>query len=1049
MYFIEERIKRFAKDIKCCIDIKKYEIKNIKIRYGAVPKNSDLHSINDRWQDYVSGTSWTNSSADVYALFETEIIVPEEFDGGKVVLNIRTNRNGWNALNPQMLLYVNSKEQQALDTNHTSFLLDDNAKAGEVYGIMIYAFSGLTGNNYGDNSITDVTFSADIAMVEPLAEAFYYNLSIPLQLLSQLPEGCTDRVKVLGILNETVNIVDMRIPGSKEFIESVRMADNYIMEKLYMDSAHIDATVTCIGHTHIDVAWLWRYCHTREKAVRSFTTALKLMEQYPEYIFMSSQPQLYEFVKEDHPAVYERIRKRVAEGRWEAEGGMWVEADTNIPSGESLVRQFLVGKKFFHEEFGVDNKILWLPDVFGYSGNLPQIMKKSGIEYFMTSKLNYNEINKFPYHTFKWKGIDGTEVLAHLVIYSNYGYNCMADASDFVQGWNRYAQKDINNDILLPCGYGDGGGGTTAEMLESIKRYSNGLPGAPKARMGSTLEFFKRLEDNVKGITKLPKWVGELYFEYHRGTYTSMAKNKKNNRKAEFLYTFAEFISIFNNLLLGAAYPSKELNSGWKSILLNQFHDVLPGSSIKEVYEDTDRIYEEVFENGGRVLNDGLESIAVSVTAEATSLLVFNQLSWERTGTVEFEYASDADIAALQNDNGQYICQKVFGKANTYVAVVKGTASKGYALYRLMGSAETAGKLDNGISIGKELMENDFFKIMLNADGTFSSVLDKRANRELLKHGERGNVLQAFEDKPRVEDNWNLDIYYSEKMWEIDDVENIEVLEAGPVRGVLEITRRFLNSRITQQIVIYNDIPRVDFKTMMDWKEKDIAVKASFPVDVNSDRATYEIQYGHIERNTHWNTSWDIAKFEVCGHKWADLSEEGYGASLMNDCKYGYDIKEGRMRLTLLRSGCIPNPLADKEVHEFTYSLYPHIGGWREGGTLQEAYALNCPLVGRVLGQQTGSLPEKLSFVDVNVSNVIVEVVKKSEKGDETIIRVYEAYNKRSKATIKLCKYIENVVGCDLMENEAEDEDDIRWEDNKFSFIIKPLEIKTFKVKFL
>ena len=544
MYFKEEKINRFLKDIYKCIFTERYEIRDLKIRYGIMQKNIDPYSIIDDWHDYISGTPWTNSSADAYALFKAKVVIPDKFDGGRVVLAVKTNRNGWNALNPQMLLFINGKEQQGLDTNHTEALLEINAKSGSTYDILIYAFSGITGNLYhAENNVTDVSLYAELRMVDTLIKEFYHNLFIPLQLLSQLTEGCTDRVNLLNILNNTINMVDMRIAFSQEFYTTVEKANNYIKESLYTNSQGIDATVTCIGHTHIDVAWLWRYCHTREKTVRSFSTALKLMEQYPEYIFMSSQPQLYEYVKEDHPEVYERIRKRVAEGRWETEGGMWVESDTNIPSGESLVRQFLFGKRFFKEEFGVDSIILWLPDVFGYSGNLPQIMKKSGVEYFMTSKLMFNEMNKFPYHTFNWKGIDGTEVLAHLVTYGAYGYNGMADAVDLVQGWNKYAQKDINNDILLTYGYGDGGGGTTSEMLESIRRYAKGLPGSPKAKTGSALEFFKRLAQRVGSNKKLPKWVGELYFENHRGTYTSMARNKKYNRKSEFLYTSTEWVS--------------------------------------------------------------------------------------------------------------------------------------------------------------------------------------------------------------------------------------------------------------------------------------------------------------------------------------------------------------------------------------------------------------------------------------------------------------------------------------------------------------------------
>lgn len=1051
MHFTEGRINRFLNDIAELICTEKLKITDIQIRYGEICKNIDLDSIEDYWQEYIPGAPWTSSSADAYALFKFRVKIPDGFDGEKVVLNIKTNRNGWNALNPQMLIYVDGKEYQGLDTNHTEVLLDDCAKKGKVYKIYIYAFSGITGNLYNiKENETEVRLYAELRTIHPLIEEFYYNLMVPHQLLSQLPESSTEHIKVLNILNDTINRVDMRIACSKEFYLSLGEANNYIKEQIYSKTEGLDVVITCIGHTHIDIAWLWRYCHTREKAARSFSTALKLMEQYPEYIFMSSQPQLYEYVKEDYPQVYERIKQRVREGRWEPEGGMWIESDTNVPSGESLVRQFLYGKRFFKEEFDVDNKILWLPDVFGYSGNLPQIMKKSGIDYFMTSKLLWNEFNKFPYHTFLWKGIDGSEVLAHLIVYSAQGYVGKADAVDIVKGWENYNHKDMNNDIVLLYGYGDGGGGPTKEMLESVRRYNNGLPGSPKTKTGSALEFFEKLDKRVKNSRRLPKWVGELYFENHRGTYTSMARNKKYNRKAEFLYASAEWISSFNHLLFNVQYPSEMLNTGWKSILLNQFHDVLPGSSIKEVYQDTDLIYAGVFKKGNRILEDGLDRIAASVQSGASTLVVFNPLSWERNALVEFTYRQDKAPGQLESEGGNVIrCQKKSEGKNVYIASVKGVLPKGYSSFKIIETDEKLKANENNIYISSLLLENAFFKICLDEKGHLTSIFDKRAGREVLKPGEKGNVLQAFEDKPRSEDNWNLDIYYNEKVWDIDDVASVETVENGPVRGILRIKRHFLNSCITQDIVLYNDIPRIDFKTVVDWREKDIVVKAAFPVDINSDRATYEIQYGHIERNTHWNTTWDIAKFEVCGHKWADLSEDRYGVSLLNDCKYGYDIKEGRMRLTLLRCGTVPNPDADKEIHEFTYSLYPHIGGWREGRTVQEAYDLNCPLIVKVIGQQDGNLPESISMIGLNQENVIVEAVKKSEDGNETIIRIYEAYNRRTDVKVRLCKDIGNITECDLMEKEIkQDISSIYFNGNEFLFSIKPLEIKTFKVRF-
>ena len=416
-----------------------------------------------------------------------------------------------------------------------------------------------------------------------------------------MDEEDQDRLAIESILNDTINYLDLRNPYSKAFYSSLDKAREYITKALYEDMAgYNDIIATCIGHTHIDVAWWWTVEQTREKVARSFATVLKLMDEYPNYKFMSSQPQLYYFLKERYPELYSRLKERVREGRWEPEGGMWVEADCNVTSGESLVRQFIHGKRFFKEEFGVDNRILWLPDVFGYSGALPQIMKKSGIDYFMTTKLAWNQFNKIPYDTMRWRGIDGTEVLAHFITTLGIGqdvsnffttYNGLLHPDAIMGGWERYQNKDINNDILISYGYGDGGGGPTREMLETSMRMEKGIRGIPKVRQELTRKYFEELEERVKDNRRLPVWEGEFYFEYHRGTYTSMARNKRSNRKGEFLLMDLEMISILAQDLKGIPYPREELDKLWKTLLINQFHDILPGTSIYEVYEVTKKEY--------------------------------------------------------------------------------------------------------------------------------------------------------------------------------------------------------------------------------------------------------------------------------------------------------------------------------------------------------------------------------------------------------------------------------------------------------------------------
>lgn len=877
----------------------------------------------------------------------------------------------------------------------------------------------------------------------------YYDIKVPLDAVTLLDKEDSRRIDTIRILNDCINLLDLRKPYSESFYQSVEEAIAFLQREFYAKSCgNASITATCIGHTHIDVAWLWTLAQTREKTVRSFSTVLNLMKSYPEYVFMSSQPQLYQYIKEDQPEIYAQMKERVKEGRWEPEGAMWLEADCNLSSGESLVRQILFGTRFFKEEFGVENKILWLPDVFGYSAALPQILKKSGIDYFMTTKISWNEYNKMPYDTFMWKGMDGTEILTHFISTTNYSevskshgtsYNGVINPDQIMGAWQRYQQKNINHDVLVCFGYGDGGGGPTKEMLENARRLEKGIPGCPQVKIGKAVDYFKKLEDTVTGSGRLPKWVGELYLEYHRGTYTSMARNKKYNRKSEFLFQDVELFSAMSKHAASGYYPQSEINKCWETILLNQFHDILPGSSIKEVYEDSRAQYEKIAAKGQNLLNDCLDNIAGKISVPVPSVIVFNQLGWNRSDMVELTLPHGAESAGIRDLEGKLLPAQTLqgGKVLFYAENVP---SKGYKAFTVE-EAKSAPKVTSAFD---QTFENDYFRITFDTACSMTSIFDKTNNRELLKPGERANVLQAFEDKPHNYDAWDINIYYQEKMWEINDVVKVELTEDGPVRKTLRIERKFLDSWIAQDIQLYTQIPRIDFKTTIDWKEKHVLLKAAFPVDIHTEKASFEIQYGNVERPTHWNTSWDTAKFEVCAHKWADLSEDAYGVSLLNDCKYGHDIKDGLMRLTLLKSATWPNEDADRERHEFTYSLYPHAGGFREAGTVQMAYELNCPMYAAYRDANDGTLPHELSFAHVDKENVILEVVKKAEDSEDLIVRLYECYNRRTTATLGVYGKVTEVYECDLMEQPLHF---VPTKSSSFTFEIKPYEIKTFKIK--
>lgn len=600
MYFQLERIERILKELESYIYSQEVPVDMYRFKECGYNSYHLLEEDGENWDIFKRGDRY--GGTDKHFWFKTQIAIPETFEGKTVVYKVSTGREGeWDALNPQFFIYVNKKLIQGLDVNHREIILTENAKAGEKYDIDLYAFAGML-EGYID-------LYTEIAILEKEIEKLYYNIKVPLDIIKLLEKDSLEYINTIKYLQTAINILDLRKPFSKDFYNSINKANEYLEKEFYEKyCGHDDVIEICVGHTHIDIAWLWTLSQTKEKAARSFSTVLNLMKQYPEYIFISSQPQLYKFIKEDHPEIYEEIKRRIKEGRWEAEGSMWVEADTNLTSGESLVRQILFGKRFFKKEFGVDNKILWLPDVFGYSAALPQILKKSGIDYFMTTKISWNEYNKMPYDTFMWRGIDGTEILTHFITTTDYvkgepkgwftTYNGNLNPSQVMGCWQRYQQKEINNYVLNSYGYGDGGGGPTKEMLENGKRLAKGIPGAPKVKMGKAIDFFKQLEKIVKGNPKLPKWVGELYLEYHRGTYTSMARNKKYNRKTEFLNLDSELFSTMNMILQGKKYPQSEINKNWEITLLNQFHDIIPGSSIKEVYEESKKQYEEINARG-------------------------------------------------------------------------------------------------------------------------------------------------------------------------------------------------------------------------------------------------------------------------------------------------------------------------------------------------------------------------------------------------------------------------------------------------------------------
>lgn len=1045
MVLIKERIGKMLEYLQQQIYPASLEIRDYKM-LRTEEKFQDIEHLNtSSWQEFSREQIWGGHRE--YYWFETKVTIPEGFGGKCVVYELQTGREGeWDATNPQFTIFVNGKLVQGLDVNHREIILSEAANTGEEYRIILSAFTG-------DQNFS-LKLDSRLKVLDKKTEKYFYDVSVPYETARLLQPDDRNYITIIQKLNDSLNLLDMRKEGSEAYYESLKKAQEFLTKEFY--EKYGDRTkkplVCCVGHTHIDCAWLWTLRVTEDKAVRSFSTVLNLMKEYPEYIFMSSQPQLYKYVKKNAPEVYEQIKERIKEGRWEPEGGMFVEADCNIASGEALVRQFLYGKKFFKEEFGKDNKILWLPDVFGYSAALPQIMQKCGIPYFMTTKISWNEFNKMPYDTFQWEGIDGSRVLTHFVSTRDYNkaaveggtetehfttYNGFLNPTQMKGGWKRYSQKDLNEEILCSFGFGDGGGGPTKEQLENQRRMAEGIPGCPRTQMYSAGEYFRELEENVKDSKYLPLWVGELYLEYHRGTYTSMARNKKYNRKSEFAVQNEETYAMLDSVLTGGAYPKKKLEKEWETILRNQFHDILPGSSIKEVYEDSKQEYEALLNENDNLIGMSLKNLANAVDAPPRCLVVFHPNSGLGTGITEFFCPADIKTPSLWDGGKEIPVQKT--ETGTYIFTASDVPSKGYKTYLLKEGTVNA----DCLNVSTEKMENRFFVIRYNERGQFAEIYDKRAERQVLKPGRAGNVIISYEDRPHNYDAWDVNNYYEEKAWEVDDVSSMEVTENGPVRACVKIERRYLDSVIIQRVYIYRDIPRIDIKNNIDWKEHQILLKDYFPIDVHTNEATFDIQYGNVIRNTHRNTSWDFAKFEVCHHKWLDVSEEGYGVSVLNDCKYGSSVRGSEIGLSMLKSAVYPNPEADKEKHEFIYSIYPHEEDWRQAGTVAQAYELNNPMKAVVKETNGGTLDMEYSLVSVDKENVVIEAVKAAEEEDALIVRLYECFNKRSHVVLTCGQKIEKAFVCDMLENE---ESPVKHTEKEILFDIKPYEIKTFKI---
>lgn len=971
----------------------------------------------------------------------TTFQVPAEWANVEAIALYLPLGDAGNFSHPEALVYVDGQSFAACDRHHQEILIDPAWADGRTHELVLQGWTGL-GDDWNTSLVTKtVMHPCALVEIDYYTREFIISARTALSTAKILDADDPVRVNLLTALENGFMCLDTSEPFNENFYSSVVTALLTLCSEISKSGRPLDVSLTATGHAHIDVAWLWTLDQTRKKAARTFHNVLRLMEQFPDYHFTQSQPQLYEYIRQDHPQLFQAIKDRIAEGRWEPIGGMWVEADCNLSGAESLARQFLLGRNYFREHFGeeAESPVLWLPDVFGYAWALPQLIKQAGLDYFFTIKLGWNQYNRLPYDSFWWQGLDGTRVLTHFSTAPENGsaytstYNAPADPASALFAWKKFQQKEIQKEVFMAYGYGDGGGGPTREMLENLGEMAN-FPGLPQVRMRSAVAFFRDME--AKSGPNLPTWNGELYLEYHRGTYTSQARNKRANRKAEFALHDAEFLASLASLLDPQyKYPADTFTQAWKLVCLNQFHDIIPGSSIGQVYVDSLRQYDEIKDMTDEVRDSALSCLSAQAGGD---WLLVNPTGFTRSDVVFLPTGVDI---CFEREGSELMVQPITGG----VLINPGSLPP-YSITPL-----TIHPTNNIVEpqpqrylTNESILENDFLRVEFSPAGEITRIFDKTNQREVLPPGLVANQFQAFEDRPKFWDAWDIDIFYDDKHWLAEPATSVELIESGPLRWTLEIKRRILHSTYTQRISLTYNSARLDFHTHIDWRERHILLKVAFPVDILAPQATYEIQWGNVTRPTHRNTSWDWARFETCAHKWVDLSEGGYGVSLLNDCKYGHDIRDNTIRLTLLRSPTIPDPEADQGEHEFTYSLYPHGGGW-ETGTAAEAYCLNDPLLVAKVKNSDSPTGTPHALISTSSSNIIIETIKRAEDGNGIIVRLYESQRKRGNVILTTSFPLERVEKVNLLEEVQQILDSAG---NQVMIFVRPFEIMTLRLVF-
>ncbi len=978
-----------------------------------------------------------------YLWLRGTIVLPEAAQGKRIVMDLPCGG--------ESTLFVNGKSfgtYRASWVEHPHHFLEDNTltrsgRAGDTYDVVMEAYAGhfypeapgmcgATGPVLpGDYQ--DPKAGQERAVLGNLTFGIWneeaYQLLIDLCTLQQTAEHVDPeslrRVKIEQALKRATLLCDFE-QEKEARVASYRAAREALQEVLSCQNGPTVPMYYAVGNAHLDLSWLWPVEETHRKTLRTFAAQLRHIEEYPSYRFIQSQPAAYAMVEAKDPDLFLRIQKAARGGQWIPEGAMWVEPDTNMSSGEALIRQVLYGKRYFREKFGIDSVVLWLPDSFGYSGALPQILRKTGVRYLVTQKIfwSYNEGERFPYHYFTWQGIDGSRIDTFLP--TSYTYR--TDPATLAETWKQRTQKEDLEAFLLPFGYGDGGGGPARDHIEYLLRETD-LEGLPRTRMESPVRFF---EDMEKQGGPKHTYVGELYFSAHRGVYTSQARVKRGNRRSEIALREAEAMAGFA-MMLGLpdyVYPQETMEKAWKTLLFNQFHDILPGSSIARVYERAAQDHQYVQETAEAVMQAAADTFLD--TGDTRAITVCNTLSFPREGLVRLPARFGS--GARREDGSLVPVEKADDGVWAWVDVPPMGAVSLWPARRQVKEKPCASATWQGDCV---CMDNGEVRAIISPRGEVLSFVDLFTGREFAKGPM--NHLRAFKDVPRKFDAWDVDSTYREQEIVLDEPVTVEITQAEGLRAVVHVSRKVMHSHFAQDIVLEAKSRRLDFVTRVHWDEMHRLLKVAFPVDVYAENAAQEIQFGYVERPTHFSRPYDQDRFEVCNQRYSALYDHSHGAAVLNDCKYGISVHENEMALTLLRASASPVMRGDQGEHEFTYAFLGWDGDFSASPVVQEAYRLNVPL--HVMQGGLGDM----SLMELSEDNIFVDTLKPAEDGSgDLIVRLYEGRKADTVCRMECVDMVESVTLCDMLENPQEN---VPLSENGWLFLhFTPFEIKTLRL---